>query len=150
MKKIVVKKGAKKTSTKKDAWPFVVKRSAPGAGFGLFTTVPIKKGSFVIEYTGKKIPTKVADTITTRYLFQIDEKWTIDGSGRENIARYINHSCVPNCETEIDEKDRIVVNAIKDIMAGEELTYDYGTEYFDQFLKGKCTCPAKKHGGGPV
>ena len=131
-------------------WPFITKRSKPGAGLGLFTTVPIKKGAFVIEYTGKKIPTKVADTLTTRYLFQIDEKWTIDGSERKNIARYINHSCIPNCETEIDEHDRIIVTAMHNIKEGEELTYDYGKEYFDQFLKGVCTCPAKKHGGGPV
>ncbi|MDB5188200.1 MAG: nuclear protein [Candidatus Kaiserbacteria bacterium] len=130
---------------------FEVKRSAPGAGLGLFTLVPFKKGDFVIEYTGDKIPTPQANKLSTRYLFEIDEKWTIDGSKRGNLARYINHSCDPNCETEIDEKDRIIIHAIKNIKAGDELGYDYGEEYFDQFLKDAgCRCKAKKHQGGPV
>jgi SET domain-containing protein len=130
---------------------FEVKRAHPGAGLGLFTKVPFKKGDFVIEYTGDKIPTPEANKLSTRYLFEIDEKWTIDGSERGNLARYINHSCAPNCETEIDEKDRIIIHAIKNIKPGDELGYDYGEEYFDQFLKPVgCKCGAKKHQGGPV
>ncbi len=130
---------------------FTVRRT-PGRGMGLFTNVPFKRGDFVIEYTGEKIPTKVADTLETRYLFEIDENWTIDGKERGNIARYINHSCGPNCESEITDDDRIVINAIKAIKPGEELTYDYGDEYFDEFLRPegcrcgspKCKAPAKK------
>ena len=130
---------------------FTVRRT-PGKGMGLYTNVPFKKGDFVIEYTGDKIPTKVADELTTRYLFEIDETWTIDGKERGNIARYINHSCDPNCESEISDDDRILINAIKSIKPGEELSYDYGEEYFKEFLKPegcrcgspKCLAPAKK------
>jgi len=114
-----------------------VGRSRPGQGLGLFADESIKKGDFVIEYKGKKISTKVADALGTKYLFEIDEKWTIDGSDKKygNEARYINHSCKPNCEAEIDEYDHILIYAIKDIKRGEELSYDYGEEYFDEFIK---------------
>jgi SET domain-containing protein len=130
---------------------FVVRRSA-GRGLGLYSKVPFKKGDFVIEYTGEKITTAVADTLTTRYLFEIDENWTIDGADRGNIARYINHSCDPNCEVEISEDDRILISALKKIEPGTELTYDYGEEYFDEFIKpvgcrcgtAKCRAPANK------
>jgi len=145
-----MKKDAK-TNTRKTDPRFVVRRSS-GRGLGLYAVVPFKKGDFVIEYTGEKITTAVADTLTTRYLFEIDEKWTIDGSNRGNIARYINHSCDPNCEVEISEDDRIMISAIKKIDPGEELTYDYGDEYFNDFIRpvgchcgtAKCCAPAKK------
>lgn len=123
---------------------FVVRRSGPGKGQGLFTTVAVKKGDFILEYVGKKITTAVADTLTTRYLFEIDEDWTIDGSERSNAARYINHSCDPNCEVYI-EKGKIMIYAIKNIPPHAELSYDYGEEYFDEFLKPVgCRCGTKK------
>ncbi len=130
---------------------FVVRRT-PGKGLGLYTTVAFRRSDFVLEYTGEKIPTPVADTLETRYLFEIDEKWTIDGSARGNIARYINHSCDGNCETEISDDDRILINAVRKIAPGDELTYDYGEEYFDEFIRPsgcrcgskKCKAPAKK------
>jgi SET domain-containing protein len=117
-----------------------VKRSRPGRGLGLYTLDAVKKGAFVIEYIGRKIPTKYADELTTRYLFEVDEEWTIDGSDRKNVARYINHSCDPNCETEIVD-GRVIITAIRNIAAGEELSYDYGEEYFDEFIKPMgCKC----------
>lgn len=123
---------------------FAVRRSH-GRGLGLYTTVPFRRGDFVLEYTGDKIPTPVADTLTTRYLFEIDEQWTIDGSARGNIARYINHSCDGNCETEISDDDRILINAVRKIKPGDELTYDYGKEYFDEFIgPAGCQCGSKK------
>ncbi len=109
-------------------------------GHGLFATRPVRLGEFVIEYTGNKISTKVADELTTRYLFEIDSEWTIDGAERSNIARYVNHSCDPNCEAEIKD-NRIFFNAIRDIEKGEEFTIDYGEEYFDEFIKPHgCKC----------
>jgi SET domain-containing protein len=140
-----------KTNIRKTDPRFVVRRTS-GKGLGLYALVAFGKKDFVIEYTGKKITTAVADTLTTRYLFEINKDWTIDGATRGNIARYINHSCDPNCEVEISEDDRIMISAIKKIEPPTELTYDYGEEYFDDFIKpvgchcgtAKCRAPLKK------
>jgi uncharacterized protein len=116
------------------------------AGLGLFARVPIKKGQFIIRYTGKKIPTKLTDDLDTRYLFEINERWTIDGSNRRNRARYINHACRPNAEVYF-VKHVIKVRAIKNIKAGDEITYHYGRNYFDAFIKEvgcKCVACRKK------
>ena len=113
---------------------FAVKKSGSGRGQGLFASKKIKKGEFVLEYTGEKIPTPVADKMTSRYLFEINEKWTIDGSSRTNTARYINHACNPNTAAEILE-DKIMIFALRNIKKGEELTIDYDTEYFDEFIR---------------
>ena len=130
-----------------------MKRSKPGRGLGLFTTVPIKKGVFVIEYTGKILPNKEADDLGTKYLFEVDDQFTIDGSVRSNKARYINHACKPNCEPEVDEDERrVFIYAIKNIPAGAELTYDYGDEYFEDIITpaGGCKCDSclAKRGAG--
>jgi uncharacterized protein len=117
----------------------------PGRGLGIFARRPFAAGEFVVEYTGHKIPTAEADKLSTRYLFELDENWTIDGSPRSNIARYINHSCDPNCESDIVD-GKIIITAIRDIGPDEELTFDYGEEYFDEFIKpvgcrcSKCKC----------
>lgn len=117
-----------------------VKRSA--TGLGLFATEPIKRGEFVIEYTGNKISNKEADEHPNRYLFSLNSRFTIDGSTRTNIARYINHSCLPNCTAYIESGKRIVIHATRAILAGEEFTYDYGSEYFDEYIKPTgCKCP---------
>ena len=111
-------------------------------GHGLFATESIKLGEFVIEYTGRKITAEFADKLQTRYLFEINKYWTIDGSVRTNIARYVNHCCDPNCEADI-KKGRILFTAIRDIEKGEEFTIDYGEEYFDEFIKPYgCKCPS--------
>ncbi|PIR82360.1 hypothetical protein COU20_02965 [Candidatus Kaiserbacteria bacterium CG10_big_fil_rev_8_21_14_0_10_59_10] len=117
-----------------------IQKARRGTGRGLFAARPIKKGAFIIEYTGKHIPTSVADTLGTKYLFEIDETWTVDGSPRSNTARYINHSCNPNCEAVIED-GHINIYARRPISRGEELTMDYGEEYFDEFIKPKgCRC----------
>jgi len=120
----------------------VVKRSS--AGLGLFAAEPIKRDEFVVEYTGEVITTDEADERQGKYLFDINSKWVIDGSPRTNLARYINHSCKPNCEPEVDErKKRVYIYAIKNIKPGEELTYDYGKDYFEGFIKPHgCRCDA--------
>ncbi len=106
------------------------------AGFGLRTTKDIKKGELVIEYKGKKIKNEVAEEQPNRYQFDLDDKWTIDGSPRSNTARYINHSCRPNCEAvHYTDTNEIGIEAIKNIKAGEELTYDYGKDYFNEYIK---------------
>ena len=90
---------------------------ASRTGLGLFATKPIAKGDFIIKYWGPRLPNKIADEIDNRYLFEINKRWTIDGSPRRNIARYINHSCRPNAETDII-KGEILISAIKNIAAG--------------------------------
>jgi SET domain-containing protein len=121
---------------------FAVKEARPGTGFGLFATAPLKKGEFVLEYTGEKIPTRIADESDSRYLFEIDDEWTIEGSSLSNTARYINHSCRPNVEA-IIEDGHIMIYTTRAIKAGEELTIDYGEEYFDEFLRPiGCRCDA--------
>ena len=105
------------------------------------------KGEFVIEYTGVKIPTKEANEHRGRYLFELDEKWTIDGEPSNSPARYINHSCEPNAEARI-KSEHINIYAIEDIPASEEITIDYGEEYYNDFIKPiGCKCAAAKHRG---
>lgn len=112
------------------------------AGLGLFTNVPFKRGDFVIEYTGELITSEEADRRGGKYLFEINSKWNLDGKERGNIARYINHSCRPNCETDVIGK-RVKIYAKRAIRPGEELTYNYGKEYFEDFIKSQgCKCDA--------
>ncbi len=109
-----------------------VKRSS--AGLGLFATRPFKKGERIIEYVGRTISNAEAYTSRSKYLFEVNKRKTIDGAARANIARYINHSCRPNCDPEI-EHGRIFIDAIRSIKAGEELSYNYGKEYVDEHIK---------------
>lgn len=112
----------------------LVKRSS--AGLGLFAGRDFDKGEFVIEYTGEKISDEEADRRGGKYLFTLNEDWLLDGKGRENTARYINHSCRPNCEPELDEdEERVYIYTKRKIKAGEEFTYNYGKQYFDIEIK---------------
>lgn len=116
-------------------------------GLGLFAGVDIAKGDCIIEYIGEIITDAVANERGGRYLFQTSRNRHIDGTTRENTARYINHACKPNCEIEIT-KGRVFVYSKRKILKGEELFYDYGEEYFDEYIKPKgclcATCLAKK------
>jgi SET domain-containing protein len=110
------------------------------SGLGLFARVPIKKGQFIVRYRGKKIPTEIADDIGNRYLFEINTRWTVDGSNRSNRARYINHSCRPNAEAYVIGH-MIKIRAIKNIKLGDEITYHYGRNYFVAFIRDAgCRC----------
>ena len=112
------------------------------AGLGLFARKPIEKGRYIVRYGGRKIPTDKADELNNRYLFEINSRWTIDGSSRRNLARYINHSCRPNAEVYF-VKHVIKIRAIRNIKADEEITYNYGRNYFDCFIKDVgCKCIA--------
>jgi len=112
------------------------------AGLGLFALKPIKKGEFIAYYTGRIISNKEADQLWTKYLFELNSRWTVDGSSRKNLARYINHSCRPNAETDV-KKLKIIITAIKNIQPGDEITYNYGRAYFNAFIKPiGCKCEA--------
>lgn len=116
--------------------PYRIGRSK--TGLGLFATQKIKKGTKIIRYFGPLLDSKNKkhDDIDNKYLFEINNRWTIDGSTRKNIARYINHACRPNAESDVNSRKRkVIIRAIKTIEPGEEINYDYGTDYFKIFLK---------------
>lgn len=118
--------------------PFRIGRSS--TGLGLFATKPIEKGAFIIKYWGRRLRNKIADELDTKYLFELNGRYTVDGSTRRNIARYINHSCRPNAETDV-VKGEVLITAYKNIHPGDEITYHYGKDYFDTFIKPHgCRC----------
>lgn len=128
-------------ANKKLTYPEGLRVGRSSAGLGLFATRPFKKGERIIEYFGRVISKEEEYTSRSKYLFEINSRKTIDGTTRKNTARYINHSCKPNCEPEI-VKGRVFIDAIKNIKPGEELCYDYGEEYFDEHIKPfGCRCP---------
>ena len=128
-----------------NARAFVVKRTQ--AGLGLFTARTFARGDLVIEYTGVLLSTEAADRRGGRYLFRVNSRWTIDGQGRENLSRYINHSCKPNCVAYTRGR-RVLIYSRRKIEPGEELCYNYGKEYFNAFIKPRgCLCFACCDGG---
>ena len=124
--------------------PYRIGRSS--TGLGLFATKPIKKGTKIVRYFGPLLDCKKKkdDAVENKYLFELNDRWTIDGSVRENIARYINHACKPNAESDVrPRKRKVFIRAIKNIEPGEEISYDYGTDYFKAYLKPiGCRCAA--------
>ncbi len=113
---------------------FVVRRSGIH-GRGVFAHRTIFKNDVVVEYKGEIISERVAerrypedyDGINHTFLFGVSTDHNIDGGSKGNSARWINHSCSPNCDT-FEENDRIFVRAFRTIKPGEELTYDYAIE----------------------
>jgi uncharacterized protein len=122
-----------------------VKRSS--AGLGLFAASEIPRNACIIEYVGRELTKEEAENSKSKYLFEISSRRTIDGTERKNIARYINHACKPNAEAEI-HRGRVFIFALRKIQPGEELTYNYGKEYFNDIIKPmgcRCSsCKAKK------
>jgi SET domain-containing protein len=119
--------------------PYEVKRTK--TGLGLFATRPIPKGKRIIEYFGPYLPNEVVERSNGKYFFGVNTKWSIDGSPRENVARYINHSCRPNAEPFVSQRRRVWIWSRKKIKPGEEITYDYGKEYFEGIIEPMgCKC----------
>jgi len=129
-------------------------RSSAIQGQGAFATRSIRKGTRIIEYTGERISPEDADQRYDdpgmgrhhTFLFSVDKRTVIDAAVNGNEARFINHSCAPNCEA-IDERKRIYIEAIRNIAPGEELVYDYayerdGTEDEDWERLYVCKCGA--------
>lgn len=133
------------TKAKAKSLPQLCRVGRAQTGLGLFAAQDIPERKLIIEYTGPRIPTRLAQEIDRRrankYLFEIDSRWTIDGSTRTNLARYVNHSCDPNAEAE-SNRGRLMYRAIKPIEAGEEITLDYGEEHMELYFgKAGCLCP---------
>jgi SET domain-containing protein len=130
-------------------------RPSPIAGIGAFATRPIKKGTRIIEYTGERISNAEADrrydedkmTHHHTFLFTLNRRTVVDAAVGGNEARFINHSCAPNCEAVIVDSRRIYIEALRDIPVGEELVYDYQYERTDDHTEADerfyaCTCGA--------
>ena len=111
---------------------YAIKRTRSGLGF--FALQPIPRGKRIIEYTGPYITNEECEQRYGKYFFGVNSKWSIDGSPRSNIARYINHSCKPNAEAIISGR-RVWIWSKRNIKAGEEVTYHYGTEYYEDIIK---------------
>ena len=126
-------------------------------GTGVFATETIPKNTEVIEYIGEKISKGIGNKrsekqikkslksseIGSVYIFELNKKYDIDGNKSYNKARFINHSCNPNCEVDII-KNRIWISSIKKIKKGEELSYDYGYEFDkDDYKDHACKCGSK-------
>jgi SET domain-containing protein len=127
----------------RDETRFRVARS--GTGLGLFAAASILRGETIVEYAGPRIPTREARAIDRRrankYLFEIDNRWTIDGRSRDNTARYVNHSCRPNAEA-LYRRGRMLFVARRGIRPGEEITIDYGEEHMQLYFRDGCKCAA--------
>jgi uncharacterized protein len=112
-------------------------------GTGGFARVNIPAGTRLIEYVGEKI-TKVESLrrceANNEYIFTIDDEHDLDGNVSWNPARFINHTCAPNCEAEWDE-NRIWILALRDIPEGEELSFNYGYDLED-YREHPCRCGA--------
>jgi SET domain-containing protein len=118
----------------------IVARRSPIHGNGVFAVAPIKKGEEIIEYKGTLMTHDEADEMYGdggetghTFLFTLNDEYIIDANRKGNVARWINHSCNPNCDAFVEEqegdnrrKDRVIIEAKRNIKAGEELTYDYG------------------------
>ncbi len=112
-------------------------------GLGMFATKPFRRRDYIATYRGPVITNEESDKREARgaaYMFALGKKYTIDGSPRYNVARYINHSCRPNAEP-VGRNGGIVIVALRKIEPDEEITYDYGKDYFSYFLEaGGCRC----------
>jgi SET domain-containing protein len=121
--------------------PYRIGRSL--TGFGLFATRLIKKKARIAEYRGPILDQKQAERAErrgNRYLYEVSKHRTIDGTPRGNVARYANHSCNPNAESVI-WRGRVFIKALRAIKPGEEITYDYGTDYLKNVIgRSRCKC----------
>ena len=141
----------------------IIRRQSPIHGNGVFASRDLPKGVRVIEYKGRRLTHSQANRMYANdsdsghtFLFTLNEKFLIDGGDGGNDARWINHSCAPNCEAWVIEnkqgdkqRDRVVIETRRAIRAGEELTYDYGITLEERQtprLKRiwQCKCGAKK------
>ena len=136
--------------------PYSVRNSAIH-GRGVFATRTIRKGAVIIEYRGRRItwdaalkqPDSDPSNPTHTFFFSLDDGRVIDAGQRGNAARWINHSCAPNCRTFEDDDGRVFIESRRTIHAGEELTYDYRLQLDERITRKlraeyACRCGAKR------
>lgn len=133
---------------------YIYKKQSPIHGSGIFAKIKILKSTRIIEYVGEKITKAEADRrgpklveyakkhkqVGAVYIFVLNKKYDIDGHVEYNTAKYINHSCVPNCEVSI-VRGHIWIIALRDIEKNEELFYNYGYD-MDTYNDHPCLCKA--------
>lgn len=120
---------------------FLEVRQSAIHGTGGYARRDIPSGTRLIEYVGERISKDESSRrceADNEYIFTIDEQWDLDGKVAWNPARFINHSCAPNCEAEWDEA-RIYINTLRDIKQGEELTFNYNYDLED-YQEHVCQC----------
>ena len=127
-----------------ESFPKITVRQSGIHGTGVYAAEPIAKGTRIIEYAGEKIPTlegtkREEASPQHTFIFTLNDEWYIDARFGGNDSRFINHSCNPNTEADI-ENDRIWIVALRDITEGEELTYDYSFDPDDD--PAPCVCGA--------
>ena len=129
--------------------PLIQVRQSAVHGRGVFAVRPIRKGQRIIEYTGRRVPWKSIPANvngTHTFLFGVnDGTEVIDPKIGGNEARWINHSCQPNCEAIEDERGRVFIYALREIRVGEELSYDYQLQVDERITRAvkaenKCHC----------
>jgi uncharacterized protein len=116
--------------------PKIERKKSKLHGYGVFALETINKNKRIIDYAGELISNKQSESREDKYLskgciwvFRVNRNWSRDANVGGNDARFINHSCVPNCWIEVDAKTKTIwVRAAKKITKGTELTYDYNTE----------------------
>ena len=116
--------------------PRILRKKSKLHGFGVFAREPINKNKRIVDYAGELVSNKVSEKREDRYLkkgciwvFRVNRAWSRDAAVGGNIARFINHSCTPNCWIEVDAKTKTIwIRAAKAISPGQELVYDYNTE----------------------
>lgn len=128
--------------------PRIIRTRSKLHGFGVFALEPINKNTRIIDYAGELVRNDASEAREERYLadgciwvFRVNRTWSRDAAGGGNIARFINHSCTPNCWIEVAGKT-IWIRASRLIRKGEELTYDYATDG-EQSIPCRCRpgCP---------
>jgi hypothetical protein len=136
--------------------PWFEIRTSPIQGYGAFALKDIPRRTRLIEYKGEKISNAESDRRYPddpderhhTFLFTLNSKWLIDAAYDGNDARFINHSCEPNCEAVIG-REHIWIETLRRIPAGAELSYDYQYEYLDNYTEKDlafypCTCGSPK------
>ena len=116
------------------SFPKIERKRSKLHGFGVFAGEPINKNKRIIDYAGELISNRQSEKREDKYLakgciwvFRVNRNWSRDAAVDGNVARFINHSCTPNCYIDVVDKT-IWVRAAKNIGKGQELTYDYNTE----------------------
>jgi SET domain-containing protein len=144
----------------------IVARRSPIHGNGVFAAADLPAGIELIEYRGRRLTHAQADRLYAgtsdtghTFLFTLNERYVIDANAEGNTARWINHGCAPNCKAYVIEhesgdprRDRVVIETLRAIRKGEELTYDYGITLDERItprLKRiwACRCGAPKCAG---